>query len=218
MIPRYGSTDDVRWFEADPCYVYHSINAWEDGDEIVLDLCRTRQPRPPEKPFSGPLESVLEYLRLDAQWYRYRFNLATGATVEVPMDDLNTEFPIINTSRLGRPSRYSYNIAVENSYTTLFEGIVKYDNLTSSSSRYDFGPGRWGSEAPFAARPGATAEDDGYLISFVYDEGEGHSECVIIDAATMDTAARILIPQRIPHGFHACWVPQEQLDARNGHG
>jgi carotenoid cleavage dioxygenase len=214
VIPRYGSPGQVRWFEADPCYVYHSINAWEEGDEIVLDLCRTRQPKPPPQPFTGPLESVLEYLRLDAQWYRYRFDLRSGRTAEGPLDDLNTEFPMINTSRLGRPSRYSYHVSVENSYTTLFDGIVKYDNHTGAATRYAFGPGRWGSEAPFASRPGAVAEDDGYLVSFVYDEGDGHSECVIVDAATMSEVGRVIIPQRIPNGFHGCWVPQETLDER----
>jgi carotenoid cleavage dioxygenase len=218
VIPRYGNTADVRWFEAEPCYVYHSINAWEHGDEIVMDLCRTRQPQPPARPFTGPLESVLEYLRLDAQWYRYRFDLRTGATSEGPLDDLNVEFPVINTAFLGRPSRYSYNVAIENSYTTLFDGIVKYDDVTGAGTRYDFGPGRWGSEAPFAARPGATAEDNGYLMSFVYDEGDGHSECVIIDAASMSEVGRVLIPQRVPNGFHACWIPQEQLDSRAGRG
>lgn len=218
VLPRYGTTSDVRWFEAEPCYVYHTMNAWEEGDEIVMDLCRTRQPRPPSRPITGPLESLLEYLRLDAQWYRYRLNLRTGRTTEGPLDDLNTEFPIINTARLGRPNRYAYNIAIENSYTTLFDGIVKYDTVTGSGTRFDFGPGRWGSEAPFAPRPGAVAEDDGYLVSFVYDEGDGHSECVIIDAASMSEIARVLIPQRIPNGFHACWVPQEHLDARATRG
>ena len=218
VIPRFGATEDVRWFEADPCYVFHSINAWEEGEEIVMDLCRTRQPKPPAQPFTGPLESVLEYLRLDAYWYRYRFNLSTGTTSEEALDDLNTEFPVINNARLGRPTRYSYHVAIENSYTTLFDGIVKYDNQTGAGTRYDFGPGRWGSEGPFAARPGSTSEDDGYLVSFVYDEGAGHSECVIVDAPTMSEVARVLIPQRIPNGFHACWIPQESLDARARRG
>lgn len=215
VIPRYGATEDVRWFEAEPCYAYHTINAWEEGDELVLDFCRTRQPKPPSRPISGPLESVLEYLRLDAQFYRYRFNLKTGSVTEGPIDDLNTEFPVINTEYLGRKSRYAYNVAIENGYTLLFEGLVKYDNETGSSTRFDFGDGRWGSEAPFAPRPNAGAEDDGYLVSFVYDANRDRSEAVVLDAATMEEACRVLIPQRVPHGFHACWVPEERLPDRS---
>jgi carotenoid cleavage dioxygenase len=215
VIPRYGATEDVIWFEAEPCYAYHTINAWEEGDTLVLDFCRTRQPKPPSRPISGPLESVLEYLRLDAQFYRYRFNLKTGSVTESPIDDLNTEFPVINTQYLGRKSRYAYNVAIDNGYTLLFEGLVKYDNETGTSARFDFGDGRWGSEAPFAPRPGATEEDDGYLVSFVYDANRDRSEAVVLDAATMDEACRVLIPQRVPHGFHACWVPEDRLPGRS---
>ncbi|MEX0756680.1 MAG: carotenoid oxygenase family protein, partial [Acidimicrobiia bacterium] len=92
-------------------------------------------------------------------------------------------------------------------------GIVKYDMESGSYQRYDFGPGRFGSEAPFAARSDK-AEDDGYLISFVANHEDGHSECVIIDAPSMTEVGRVQIPQRVPHGFHACWVDQEQLEAR----
>jgi carotenoid cleavage dioxygenase-like enzyme len=129
------------------------------------------------------------------------------------MDDLNTEFPSINTARTGLPSRYAYNIAIESGYTTLFDGIVKYDMTTGTSQRFDFGPGRFGSEAPFAARTDS-AEDDGYLVSFVANHEDGLSECVIIDAPTMSEVGRVRIPQRVPHGFHACWVSQDQLEAR----
>ncbi|RPI20944.1 MAG: 9-cis-epoxycarotenoid dioxygenase, partial [Actinobacteria bacterium] len=216
VIPRYGATEDVRWFEADPCYIYHTINAWEDGDELVLDFCRTRQPKPPPQPITGPLESVLEYLRLDANAYRYRFNLKTGAVWEGPLDDRNSEFPVINTQRLGRKNRYAYNVAIESGYTLLFEGVVKYDNEAGTSTTFRYGDGRWGSESPFAPRPAATAEDDGYLVSFVYDANEDRSECVVLDAADVESGpvCRVIIPQRIPHGFHACWVPEERLPAR----
>jgi carotenoid cleavage dioxygenase len=218
VIPRYGGTADIRWFEADPCYIYHTINAWEDGDELVLDFCRTRQPKPATRPIDGPLESVLEYLRLDANAYRYRFNLKTGSVSEGPLDDRNTEFPVINTQRLGVRNRYSYNVAIESGYTLLFEGVVKYDNDTGTSTSYRYGDGRWGSESPFAPRPGATAEDDGYLISFVYDANEDRSECLVLDAADVEAGplCRVIIPQRVPHGFHSCWVPEERLPARTG--
>ncbi len=76
-----------------------------------------------------------------------------------------------------------------------------------------FGDGRWGSEAPFAPRPGAKAEDDGYLVSYVHDEREGHSEVVVLDAADMSAppVCRLALPRRVPLGFHATWVPGEQL-------
>lgn len=213
VIPRYGSATDVRWFEADPCYIYHTVNAFEDGDEIVMDVCRFRPPGPAPVPLTGPLASILNYLRLDAFLYRYRFDLRTGTMREEPRDERNTEFPTIPVDLLGTRSRYAYNVSINNDFTMYFDGLVKYDLETGASERYGFGAGRYGSEAPFAPRQGATSEDDGYLVSFVYDAAVGRSELVILDA--QDLAAgpigRVLLPTRVPNGFHACWVPEEHL-------
>jgi carotenoid cleavage dioxygenase-like enzyme len=212
VIPRHGRGDEIRWFEADPCYVYHSVNAWEDGDHIVLDVCRVTKPAP-RGDAVGPLARMLSYLRLDAHMYRYRFNLRTGAITEGALDDDNTEFPTINNSVLGRRSRFAYTMRISPEPTLLFDGIVKYDTDTGATDRHWFGPGRWGSEAPFAPRPSSAAEDDGYLVSFVHDENSGRSEVEILDAADLAAGpvGRVLLPGRVPIGFHATWVRGDQL-------
>ena len=212
VIPRHGAGDEIRWFEAEPCYVYHSINAWEDGDEVVLDLCRVNKPAP-RADAAGPLARMLSYLRLDAQLYRYRFNMRTGAVSEGALDDDNTEFPTMNMAMLGRPTRFAYAMRISPEPTLLFDGIVKYDTASGAQDRHWFGPGRWGSEAPFAARPGAVGEDDGYLVSFVHDENSDRSEVVVLDAADLAAGpvARVLLPARVPLGFHAAWVRGDQL-------
>ena len=102
VIPRHGRAEDVRWFEADPCFIYHTVNAREDGDEIVLDVCRVKRPEP-RSDLDGPLAQMLSYLRLDAHLHRYRFDLRTGRTTEQMLDDDNSEFPSINQERIGRP-------------------------------------------------------------------------------------------------------------------
>jgi carotenoid cleavage dioxygenase len=214
VIPRHGAGGEARWFEADPCYVYHSVNAWEEGDEIVLDLCRVTKPAPPGDAV-GPLAKMLSYLRLDAHLYRYRFDLRTGAVREEQLDDDNTEFPTMDARKLGTPTRYAYNMRISDESTLLFDGIVKYDTQSGATDRHWFGPGRWGSEAPFAPRPGGTAEDDGWLVSFVHDEGEQRSEVVVLDASDLAAGpvARVLLPGRVPIGFHATWVRGDQLTA-----
>lgn len=214
VLPRHGDGAATRWFEFDPCYIYHSVNAWEEGDEIVLDVCRVTKPAP-RSDAEGPLAKMLSYLRLDAQLHRYRMNLVTGATAEEALDDDNTEFPSIDVRRMGRPTRYTYNMHIAPDPTLFFDGIVRYDTHTGTSTRYDFGPGRWGSEAPFAPRTGSTGEDDGYLVSFVRDEREQRSEVVILDAS--DIAAgpvgRVILPHLVPIGFHATWARADQIGA-----
>ncbi|WP_155361255.1 carotenoid oxygenase family protein [Acrocarpospora macrocephala] len=211
VIPRRGTADQIRWFEARPCYIYHVINSWETGDEIVLDVCRVSRPAP--KGDGGPLARMISYLKLDARLYRYRFNLVTGQTSEGYVDgDHNTEFPSIDARLTGQRSRYSYNVSVMDADTNLFNGLVKYDNLTGAKQEYYYGDHRYGSEAPFAPRDGSTAEDDGYLVTFVTDEREGTSEVQILNATdiTQGPIARVLLPQRVPLGFHATWVRADQ--------
>ncbi|MDI2125884.1 carotenoid oxygenase family protein [Yinghuangia seranimata] len=213
VLPRRGDSASVRWFEAAPGYIYHVVNAWEEGDEIVMDVCRVKDPQHQPR-IRHPLARMLAYLRLDAQLWRYRFDLRTGRTTEGPRDDDNTEFPMVDSRVVGRRNRFGYAVHIAPEDTLLFDGLVRYDLHTGERQDHRFGPGRWGSEAPFAPRDGGTEEDDGYLVSFVTDEREGRSEVVVLDAADLAAGpvCRILLPQRVPTGFHSCWVRADQLD------
>ncbi|MGW4527976.1 carotenoid oxygenase family protein [Amycolatopsis sp. NPDC004378] len=214
VMPRYGDGSQIRWFEASPCYIYHVVNAWEQGEEVVLDVCRVQKPAP-RADARTPLAKMLSYLRLDASLHRYRFNLRTGVCREAPLDDDNTEFPTVDSRGVGLRNRFSYAVHISPESTLKFDGLVRYDNLAGSKTEYRFGPGRWGSEAPFAPRDGAAADSaDGYLVTFVQDEREGRSELDIFDAADLAAGpvARVLLPQRVPLGFHATWVRADQLE------
>ncbi len=211
VLPRMGTNAEVRWFETSPCYIYHVVNAWEDGDEIVMDACRVVQPEPGSKRGEGELARMKAFLRLEAQLWRWRFNLATGETREQQIDDRMTEWPTIHRGRMGRRTRYAYNSLVPH-----FEGILKYDVETGRSQKYLWGAGRTANECPYAPRVGARDEDDGYVVSFVADANAGGAgEVVILDAKNIEAGplARVKIPQRVPIGFHAIWVPGEQLPA-----
>ena len=74
VLPRYGNNDSTIWFEADPCYIYHVINAWEEGNEVILDASVTIDPIP-QKDYVTKMEKLNAYLRLEANIKRYRFNL-----------------------------------------------------------------------------------------------------------------------------------------------
>ncbi len=213
IVPRYGDAAVTHWFEAEPCYIYHVINAWEEGPEVVMDVCRVADPVPAGNPGDSALERALKNLRIQARLYRYRFNLETGTTHEAQTGELNTEFPTMNTTYTGVPSRYAYAMHIPEARTLLFDGIVRHDNQTGNCDVYRWEQGWYGSEAPFAPRIGATAEDDGYLVTFGTDAAGAHSECRILDAANIGAGpvARIRIPARVPLGFHACWAPGGQL-------
>ena len=207
VLPRRGEGASIRWFEAEPCYVYHVVNAREEGDAIVMVGCRCSDPLPAPEPADGPYARAFATLRLNAQLHRWRFDLATGECTEEALDDRNAEFPTMNARFAGRPSRFSYHVTIPEARTLLFDGIVKYDG-PRAVAHHAFGAGVYGSEAPFAPREGATEEDDGYLLTFVHDTARDASELWIYDARELASGpiARAAVPQRVPLGFHATWV------------
>ncbi len=212
VIGRHAAGDTIRWFEAEPCYIYHVINAWEEGDWVVMDGCRLEHPEPDQdrrRQFAGPYANLMAWMRLDATYHRWHFNLKTGQCREEPLNDLISEFPMINGRYLGRPSRYSYHVSFAPQETVLFDGLVRYDSHSGAVQQHRYEPGHYGSEAPFAPRIGAVDEDDGYVLSFVSVPAENRAELQVFDGRDISTGpiCRALIPQHIPSGFHACWIP-----------
>ncbi|MCU1387569.1 MAG: apocarotenoid5,15-oxygenase [Ilumatobacteraceae bacterium] len=215
VIPRRGGAEDIRWFEADPTYVLHWINAYEDGDEIVLDGFHQAQPNPKATPDATLFEQMFRFVdlaQLQAHPHRWRFNMRTGATTEERLDDRVLEFGMINNQVAGRPYRYTYAVTAKPGWF-LFDGLAKLDVQTGTVEGYKFPDGVFASEAPFAPRAGGTAEDDGYLISYTTDMNDDSSHCVIFAAQDIAAGpvASIRLPDRISSGTHSCWAPASAL-------
>ena len=207
ILPRHGQAQDILWFESPSCYVFHTLNAWDEGDTVTLIACRMPefadhaggQTPSSDNPF-GTLTTVL---------YRWQFNLATGAVTEGPIDDVHADFPRVNDARLGRRTRFGYTMSLE------MGGLVKTDLERGGSCRHSFGAGRLGGEGVFVPRPGAQGEDDGWLVTYVFDTGNRTSELLVIDARDFAASpvSRVLIPARVPYGFHGIWLDDAQLSA-----
>ncbi len=208
IIPRHGDSGEVRWFETPACFVWHTLNAYEEGDEVVLVACRMNSTNVFVTDESDRLpDGDIPYL------HRWRFNLKTGEVKEEQLDDVASEFPRVNEELLGRKTRYGYSARMAPGSFPLFDGLIKYDLDTGKSETCEFGKGRYGGEAVFAPRLNASSEDDGWLLTYIYDENTQTSELVVVNAQDMsgETVARVIIPQRVPYGFHAAWVTEAQL-------
>jgi len=218
IIPRYGNSEDIQWFEADPTYVLHWTNAYEEGDEVVLDGYYQECPKPGRHESAPPgLERMMAYLSqglMKPRLHRWRFNLKTGQTVEQRLDDRTLEFGTINPLYNGIKYRYIYNAIPTPDYFT-FDGLLKYDLDTGETQEYRFGDQRFGSEASFAPRTNCQHEDDGYLVSIVTDLKENRSEFIMVDAAKVDDGpvCRVILPHRICSGVHATWASANELHA-----
>lgn len=203
VIPRFGSDADIRWFDVETGSVVHTANAWEEGDELVLQASRSKT-----SDIAGAGLSADNLEDTQGQLYEWRINLESGAVAERSLGELHCDFTRVNDTYACHKTRYVYAAVFDSSRPFTFGGILKFDNKTDSTTSFEYGPGRFGGEAVFAPKVGAQAEDDGYLLCFVHDEGAGQSECLIIDAGDIASGpvARIMIPYRVPYGFHSGWV------------
>jgi len=210
VIPRRGTNDDIRWFECDPTYVLHWINAFEDGDDVVVDgffECNPSPDMPPDASIEERLFRFLDSNVLEPKPYRWRLNMRTGAVKEEFIHDRTTEFGMVNANYAGRPYRYTYSTTAKPG-AFLFDGLMRTDVTTGATEDYRFGDGVYGSEAPFAPRHGSTAEDDGYLVTFITDMNRNCSECLVLDASRIADGpiARVRLPERISSGTHSHWM------------
>ena len=213
IIPRRGNS--IKWFEAAPTFVLHFTNAFEDGDEIVLNGFFQGDPEPADNGMGNKWERAFRFLALDrmqARLHRWRFNLRTGHVAEEQLSDSITEFGMINSSYAGAAYRYAYAATGKPSWF-LFDGLVKHDLHTGSELRYAFEDGVYGSETAMAPRVGSTAEDDGYLVTVTTDMNADASYCLVFDAARVSDGpvCKLALPERISSGTHSTWAAGSEL-------
>jgi len=208
VMPRAGSNADVRWFEIAPCYVFHTVNAYDDGGEVVLDVCRISELwREPGDMQGGAGRQTL---------HRFRLDLATGSAKEETLDERGMEFPRVADARVGRRHRYAYTVqfGAGPEGAPVFAGLAKLDVATGRSRLHAFGAGRSPGEPVFVPAAGADpAADEGWVMTYLHDEGTGRSELVVLDASRFEAepVARVALPQRVPYGFHGSWIPDEAV-------
>ncbi|HET6951960.1 MAG TPA: carotenoid oxygenase family protein [Acidimicrobiales bacterium] len=202
LLPLDGPADAVRWFDAPSCFVFHTLNAYDvtnaGRDQVIVDL--VRHPRMFATVFNGPDEGTpaLE---------RWTLDLGTGTLRTETLDDRGQEFPRLDERLTGRPYRYGYGAAfgagVEHG------PAIKHDLHTGTSEMHDYGPGRVTLEPVFVPRSATAAEDDGWVLSYVYDATTDRSDVVVLDARdfTGEPVATVHLPARVPFGFHGSWLP-----------
>lgn len=209
----------VRWFDVEPCYVFHVGNAREDeAGRIVLDVVRYDErawtrvwPRlggdAAGRHGIGPaaVAAGLGVSRL----YRWTIDPATGTVGEEPLDDRLVEFPTVDDARVGRDNRYLYAVADDSATAA----VVKYDVRDGATSTYELGTDRVAGEAVFVPAEGGRGEDDGWLLSIVTDRSGTSSDLLVLDASDLSAApvAAVHLPRGVPAGFHGSWIPDAEL-------
>jgi carotenoid cleavage dioxygenase len=184
---------DVRWFDVEPCYMFHVLNAYEADGRLIVDGVRYAELWRDRNDTFEP-----------ASLHRWSLGLNDGSVREAALDDAPIEFPRLNESRVGLPHRYGCALR---SSAGAAGAIVKYDLAgTTATLAREFGSGRAPGEPVFVAAAGAAAEDDGWLLTYVYDAERDASDLAVLAARDLGVVATVHLPQRVPFGFHGAWV------------
>jgi len=186
--------EHVGDWRSDAFFVFHHVNAFEDGGDIVVDLCAYED---------AEVVHALGLQRLRAggaipEAHLERFRLKPGGSVErTRLADEPFELPRIDYGRVNaKPYRYAWGVGAGSGF---FDTIVKADVTTGETLTWRDGyPG----EPVYVGRPGRESEDDGVLLTVVLEPERGASSMVVLDAATLTELARARVPHHIPFGFH----------------
>jgi beta,beta-carotene 9',10'-dioxygenase len=184
-------------FQTEARFGFHHVNSYEDDDDVVVDICTF--------PDAGIVEDLyMDRLRAGKpvtppRLERFRVAPDAGTVTAERLIDEPLELPRINYARCNeRPYRYAWGVGDGSGW---IDRIVKADVVERSSSTW-FEEGCYPGEPVFVATPEAAAEDEGVLLSIVFDSARGNSFLLVLDAASLEELARAEVPHHIPFGFH----------------
>ena len=201
VMPRTGTDADVRWFDIEPGYVFHPVNSHEEGDTIVLTVCRA------DRAMAGGFDDI----SAKASLWRWTIDLTKGTVTETQLDDRKSDFARVDDRLVGLPAGFGYTMQLGQTPDNPSMGneVYKYDLATGQPEIHHMGS-VCGGEPVFIPRPGGSAEDDGWVVLFTYDPQTDRSELRMIDAQDFSgpPVARIFTPQRVPYGAHGNWMPR----------
>jgi carotenoid cleavage dioxygenase len=216
LMPRAGTSADTVWAEVDPCYVYHPLNAYDDGDRVVMDLVVHPGAFANEARDPGVGTPTLQRWTIDPG--------SRKVTTEV-IDERGQEFPRADERLAGRRHRYGYSVGARGiddfselsadelaSADATRQVVLKHDLVAGTTVEHDLGEGHSPSELVFVPASATAGEDEGWLVGYAYDAARGASDLVILDAHDFgEPVATVHLPVRVPQGFHGNWIPDRAL-------
>lgn len=202
----------VASVRTEACFAFHHLAAFEDGEDVVVDLCAY--------PDHDIIRSFYydELARPDAprpvsRLVRWRIGLRDGTLVRSEPLAVPLEFASIAPSRQGLAYRYAYGVGSSSERKSAsFDRLIKADLQDGSTRAWAEDGCRFG-EPVFVPAPhhlgGATAEDDGVVLALAHRDHADSDLLVVLDAATWRERARVTMPGHVPFGFHGSFFPEQ---------
>jgi beta,beta-carotene 9',10'-dioxygenase len=196
-----GTGEHVRSVTTQAFFAFHHVNAFEDGDELVVDLVGYDDAEVIESFYLHRLEDP--DMRIPAGTLRrHRIPLAGGAARSEVISPTAIELPSLDYARMNtRPDhRFVYGVGLRGE-RGFYDQLVKIDLATRSTSTWH-APGCYPGEGVFVGRPGRRDEDDGVILSVVLDSTRGGSFLLVLDAGSFTELARAELPHPVLFGYH----------------
>lgn len=281
VFPRY-QPDNVRWFETNPCCIFHTANTWDsvefnkftgkEEETVHMLACRLTSASlvfsagdltAPVPSAEIPIENQEEE---QCRLYYYQFPLTKGNNTirhQWALSNVSFEFPSMRESKSMSAAKYIYGCSSDTSFGAALGKAAKIDALVKMDVEtlinrgirnppiqikgcldmrtveeviaskdpndpikiFKLPQGWFAQETRFIPRENGATEDDGWLVSYVFDESQleingtcrpnAKSELWIIDAKNMtDVVAKVLLPQRVPYGLHGTWFSEEEIEGQ----
>ena len=204
VMPRGGTAADLRWIDSDPKFMFHSVNSFEAGDDIVIDVAgAARAPLMPDTDGRLPRHE-------DTRFTLRRWIVSPGGVREEVLDTLDMQFPRIDDRVQGRDYAYAFVNGTARPTAGRIDGfdtVARITVATGARDAFDAGEGAFLGEPVFVPRPGSTREGDGWLLILKWDSIANESALLVFDAAAIGAGplATVRMPARVPGGFHCHW-------------
>ena len=197
IMNRSSDADTVQWINIDPCYVFHPLNSYDDGDKIVMDVVRYK------KMMTAPGDDDYEQ---GSNLIRWVIDPTAGTVETTTLSEIDIEFPRVNSRVECYKHRFGY--ALKTGGTHGFSDLLKFDLDAGTTQTYGVGDHCAGGEPVFVESENGEAEDAGYILSVIYNGDTELSELHIIDAQDFESKALAVVKLnvRVPFGFHGNFV------------
>ncbi|MBW4520888.1 MAG: carotenoid oxygenase family protein [Scytolyngbya sp. HA4215-MV1] len=211
----------AQFLEAQSGFVFHHANAFEqDGLLYVDSVCYENLPA---------LKAGADYRETDfstlapGQLWRFQLDLKTSRVERQRLESRCCEFPFVHPDRVGRSYRYLFmGAAHEATGNAPLQAILKADLVSGDRQLWSAAPWGYVSEPVFVPRSASadrrglpTAdlegdEDEGWLLTLVFDGTRQRSDVVILDARNIQQGpiARLHLKHHIPYGLHGSFTPE----------
>ncbi len=206
LIHRKNMDQKPIWIETEPLWMWHFMNAYEEQGQVIVDFVyHNHIELEPQETYTLEVKSNLQ---------RFRINPQEKTMKPESLDDRIVDFPTFDFRKTGQPYRFGYTphidleLIAKKQIPNYFPELIQYDLEQKVSHVHRFKPGQYCGEASFIPKAGQVSEDQGYVVTLVFDETTETSLLVILDAANFasEPLAEIHLPVRVPSGFHGNWI------------